>query len=45
MTINIERQDKFGRWNHYQSKIKQTDAINTMLSQTPKMMTARIINT
>jgi len=26
MTINIEWQDQFGRWHHYQSKQKQADA-------------------
>ena len=26
MTINIEWQDQFGRWHHYQSKQNQTDA-------------------
>ena len=25
MTINIEWQDQFGRWNHYQSKQNQAD--------------------
>jgi hypothetical protein len=27
MTINIEWQDQFGRWHHYQSKQNQADAI------------------
>jgi len=26
MTINIEWQDQFGRWHHYQSKQNQADA-------------------
>jgi hypothetical protein len=26
MTINIEYQDQFGRWHHYQSKQNQADA-------------------
>jgi len=26
MTINIEWQDQFGRWHHYQTKQKQADA-------------------
>jgi len=26
MTINIEWQDQFGRWNYYQSKQNQADA-------------------
>jgi hypothetical protein len=26
MTINIEWQDQFGRWHHYQSKQNQFDA-------------------
>ena len=26
MTINIEWQDQFGRWNHYQSKQNEGDA-------------------
>jgi hypothetical protein len=26
MTINIERQDQFSRWHHYQSKQNQADA-------------------
>ena len=26
MTINIEWQDQFGRWHHYQSKQNLTDA-------------------
>ena len=26
MTINIERQDQFGRWHHYQTKQNQADA-------------------
>ncbi len=26
MTINIEWQDQFGRWHHYQSKQNQEDA-------------------
>ena len=26
MTINIEYQDQFGRWHHYQTKQNQADA-------------------
>jgi len=26
MTINIEWQDQFGRWHHYQTKQNQADA-------------------
>jgi len=26
MTINIEHQDQFGRWHHYQTKQNQADA-------------------
>jgi hypothetical protein len=26
VTINIEWQDQFGRWNHYQTKQNQSDA-------------------
>ena len=26
MTINIEYQDQFGRWHHYQTKQNQVDA-------------------
>jgi hypothetical protein len=26
MTINIEWQDQFGRWHHYQTKHNQADA-------------------
>jgi len=29
MTINIEWQDQFGRWHHYQTKQNQADAYRT----------------
>jgi len=29
MTINIEWQDQFGRWQHYQTKQNQADAYRT----------------
>ena len=32
MTINIEYQDQFGRWHHYQSKQNQADAYRVALS-------------
>ena len=33
MTINIEWQDQFGRWHHYQTKQNQADAYRVAKSR------------